>query len=106
MAKPARVEIIARRPGTVIRKIGTDSFPRHTVIGEYLRPLVHIDLHLRHHLEPAMGMVKFDARQNIAERVELVTPTKRRGFQADRVFQALLEWRRTRDEMQYVMGMQ
>jgi hypothetical protein len=53
-----------------------------------------------------MGMLKFDARQSIAKGVDLVTPPKRCGFHADRVFQTLLKRRRTRDEMQYVMGMQ
>ena len=106
MAKPARLEILARRPGTVIGKIGTELFPRHAVIGEYLRPLVHVDIHLRHDLESAMGMLKFHARPNIPEGVNLVTPAKRCGLHADRVLQALLERRRPRDEMQYVMAMQ
>ena len=53
-----------------------------------------------------MRMIKLDARQSIAEGVDLVTAPERRRFHTDRMLQALLERRRTRHEMQQVMGMQ
>src|SRR5450631_4033500 len=106
MTKAARFKIVARRPDTVIRKIGTEPLPRRAVVGRYFRPWVHIDVHLRHHFEPSVRMLKLDVRQCIAKGVDLVAPTKRRGLDFDGVLQTLLERRRTRHEVQEVMSMQ
>ena len=76
------------------------------VVVKYLRPRMHIDFHLGNHFESGVRMLKLDARQRIAEGIDLIAPPKQCRLNPDGVFQTLLKGCRARHKVQQVMRVQ
>jgi hypothetical protein len=64
---------------------------------------MHLDLHLRDHVQQSMRLGQLDAHDGIAEGVELVDAPMNLRRDLDAVLEAFLEGRGTRHQMEQMM---